>query len=242
MTRRILGSSAFAWVLVLAAPSLAWTQATETEPSVKPGINRNFLDPDLDVEEWIARFEVESREVFAAKDAVLRALRLTPGMTVADVGAGTGLYTIHFARAVGPEGFVYAVDISPRFVEHIAQQAERLELDNIAPVLGGEKSVRLPPRAIDVAFVCDVYHHFEYPQTTLASLKKSMKPGGRLVVIDFERIPGVSSEWTLGHVRAGKETFRQEIERAGFEFLRETEIEGFSENYFLEFRAPGETP
>lgn len=84
--------------------------------------------------------------------------------------------------------------------------------------------------------MCDTYHHFEYPRATLASIRRALRPGGRLVVIDFERIPGKTRPWLLSHVRAGKAVFRGEVEKAGFAFVREAEIEGFRENYFLLFR------
>src|SRR5690606_28394541 len=94
---------------------------------------------------------------------------------------------------------------------------------------------RLPKASIDVIFVCDTYHHFSHPESTLASLHRALRPGGRLVVVDFERIPGVSREWLLDHVRAGKEVFRAEIEAAGFVLDREVEIAGLEENYCLTF-------
>lgn len=108
----------------------------------------------------------------------------------------------------------------------------------MTPILCGQDDVRLPPASIDAAFICDTYHHFEFPATSLASIYRALKPGGQVVVVDFERVPGVSSDWTLDHVRAGKEVFRAEIEAAGFEFAEEVEVEGLAENYFLRFRKP----
>ena len=140
-----------------------------------------------------------------------------------------------FAKAVGKEGWVYAIDIAPKFVERVGKLAKELHLDNVTPVVCGEDDIRLAPRSIDVAFICDVYHHFEYPQASLASIHKALVPGGQLVVIDFNRIPGKSRDWTLSHVRAGKEVFRQEIEAAGFEFVEEVKLSEFQENYFLRF-------
>ena len=101
-----------------------------------------------------------------------------------------------------------------------------------------KNSVALPPRSIDAAFVCDTYHHFEYPRSTMASIHTAMRSGGRLVVVDFERIPGVSRDWILGHVRADKATFRAEIEQSGFVFEDEVTIDGLEENYVLRFRRP----
>lgn len=208
------------------------------EESVKPGINEKFLDPELKVENWLQRFETESREVFTAREEVIDACRIKPGSVVADIGAGTGLYTQLFARETGPEGWVYAVDINARFLEHIQKAAAKQENFNVTTVLCPENSVGLQRDTIDLAFLCDTYHHFEFPKSTLASLFQALRPGGEMIVIDFERIPGVSREWILGHVRAGKGVFRAEIEAAGFEFVEEIDIAGFEENYFLRFRRP----
>ena len=204
--------------------------------SVRPGINDRFKDPELNPEEWIARFEVESREVFRARDEILDRLSLKPGSRVADIGAGTGFFSLLMSKAVGESGWVYAVDISPKLVEHMVRLFDRRNVDNITTVLCDDDSVCLPPKSVELAYICDVYHHFEYPRETLRSIHAALADGGRLVVVDFERIPGVSREWTLSHVRAGKATFREEIEAAGFELIAERSIPGFKENYYLEFR------
>jgi len=205
------------------------------EKSVPPGINDRFLDPNLKIEEWIGRFEVESREVFVARDEVLKICNIQPGQRVADVGAGTGLYTRLFAGAVGPEGWVYAVDISPKFLEYINGKLKEEKIPNVTSVLCTDRSVQLPPNSVDVVFICDTYHHFEHPNMTLASIRKALKPGGTLIVIDFDRIPGKSREFLLKHVRAGKEVFRAEIVDAGFTLMEEVQIPAFEENYLLKF-------
>lgn len=210
------------------------------QASVKPGINDNFLNPEMQIESWIGRFETESREIFANREAILAAMPLKPGMRVADVGAGTGFFSRLFADRVGPQGWVYAVDISPAFLQHISARAGEQQVANLTPVFAAADSIRLPRDSVDLAFICDTYHHFEYPQASLASLRSAVRPGGGLVVIDFERIPGVSRDFILGHVRADKETFRKEIEEAGFEFLGERKIAGLKENYFLVFRNTSE--
>lgn len=233
---RLLASAILLLATILALPTFAQEAAAPSSPkSVKPGINDNFLDPDLKVEEWVKRFEVESREIFHARDEIVKQLKLKPGDRIADIGTGTGLFVEPFAKAVGKEGWVYAIDIAPKFVERVGKLAKELHLDNVTPVVCGEDDIRLAPRSIDVAFICDVYHHFEYPQASLASIHKALVPGGQLVVIDFNRIPGKSRDWTLSHVRAGKEVFRQEIEAAGFEFVEEVKLSEFQENYFLRF-------
>ena len=179
-------------------------------------------------------FEGESRELFPARNEILAATGVRPGMRIADIGAGTGLYTRLFADATGEKGWVYAVDISTRFLEHINERSAAQR--NVTAVLGQQDSVRLPPGSIDLAFLCDTYHHLEYPEASLQSIHEALAKGGVLVVVDFERIPGQSRDWVLGHVRAGKEVFRKEIEKAGFQFLEEKKVPGLQENYLLRFR------
>ncbi|MBL8866303.1 MAG: methyltransferase domain-containing protein [Planctomycetia bacterium] len=208
---------------------LAYTQ----EKSVKPGINDPFKNPD--VEKYKNTFEGESREVYLHREKIVAACGLKPGMVVADVGAGTGLHTRLFAKAVGDDGQVYAVDIAAKFLAHIQKTARDAKLRNVTPVLCNEDSVDLPKGSVDVAFVCDTYHHFEFPHRTLASLHRAIKPGGRLIVIDFKRIPGVSSDWTMNHVRAGQEVVEKEIAAAGFTKSEEVK-DLLKDNYFVIFK------
>ncbi len=209
---------------------------TQQLESVKPGINDSFTDPELDVSKFVKRFEGESREIFAHRAKIARAVGLQKGQAVADIGAGTGLFVEMFAKDVGTGGKVYAVDIAEKFVAHIDERAKRHHLSHVEGVLCTDRDAKLPEASVDAIFVCDTYHHFEYPAATLASLHRALRPGGQLVVIDFERIPGQSRPWLLGHVRAGKSVFRSEIEAAGFELEEEVEIPGLKENYFLRFR------
>jgi ubiquinone/menaquinone biosynthesis C-methylase UbiE len=157
-------------------------------------------------------------------------------MTVADVGAGTGVFSMLFAHEVGVLGTVLAQDIAPGFVRGIEVRAGREKLINVRTVLGDEKEARLPPGSVDLVFVCDTYHHFEYPQAMLASLRAALKPQGRLAVIDYEKIPGQSGGWVMGHVRAGRDTAIAEIEAAGFRLVRTHSL--LRDNYFLEFARP----
>jgi len=222
---------------VLQAPEApaARAAAVADEVSVKPGINDRFLSGGFSVEDALSVFEVESREIALHRDAIAAALELAPGDRVADVGAGTGLFLEPLAEAVGPEGRVLAVDIAPNFVEHMRERAREAGWSWVEPMLCSERSVDLPPASVDLAFVCDTYHHFEYPRATLASLHAALRPGGRMVVVEFDRIPGVSRAWILEHVRAGRETFTDEIVAAGFRLVREIEIDGLEDNYVLEF-------
>ena len=203
------------------------------EQSVRPGINDAFQNPN--VEEFIERFERDGRDAYDHRHEVLAAMRLRPGMDVADIGAGTGLFTRLFAPLVSPEGKVYAVDISERFVKHVENTTAKAGLKNVVGVVCTADSVKLPPASVDLAFICDTYHHFEVPQKTMASLHRALRPGGEVILIDFHRIEGVSSEWVLGHVRAGQEVFTKEIEQAGFRQVEEKK-DLLSESYFVRFR------
>lgn len=215
------------------------TPPVEQPAGVPAGINDAFVDPELNVDEWVARFEVESREVFQARHEIIERMGLQPGDRVADIGAGTGLFTPLIGGQVGKDGWVFAVDIAPRFVEHIVEQLPKWPQARVTPVLCTAESVCLPPGSIDAAFICDVYHHFEYPKQTLASLHLALKPQGRIIIVDFERVPGVSREWVLDHVRAGKETVIDEMREAGFELVGERTIAALQENYYLEFGRVG---
>ena len=105
------------------------------------------------------------------------------------------------AAKTNGKGKLYAVDITPKFIEHINGRVKEAGLTNVETVLCKEDSVELPPASIDFAFICDVYHHFEYPDDSMASLYEALRPGGEIVIIDFDRIEGVSRDWVLGHVR-----------------------------------------
>ena len=156
------------------------------------GINDSFLAEDADVDRFAGRWELESREVYANREDILAALRIQPGETVADIGTGTGLYVEPFAAAVGPKGRVFAVDISPKFIFHVRERAAAAGLEQVEVVLSNDRSTELPEGSVDVAFLCDVYHHFEYHEDMLRSIRRALKPGGRRVVVDFDRIPGVT--------------------------------------------------
>lgn len=215
-------------IVLLAAP--AWATA-DSELNVAPGINRHYDGADYD--RWVAVFERSGREVYDKRAEIVAALKLRPGMTVADIGAGTGLFTRLFARDVGATGRVYAVDISPEFITNILRTAREQRLVNIEGIVNTQTDAKLPAGVLDAAFLCDTYHHFEFPRAMMSSIHRSMRSDGKLYVIDFEKIPGVSSGWVMNHVRLDKATAIREIEAAGFVFVGEERM--LRENYFLKF-------
>ena len=202
------------------------------EQSVNPEINRNYANPN--VTQWRGVFERDGREVWDRRADIIRHLQLRPGQVVADVGAGTGFFSVLIAHEVGRAGRVYAVDIARNFVEASVQRARDRGLSNVVGIVNTPRDVGLPPNSVDLVFTSDTYHHFEYPQSILRSIHAALKPGGELVVIDFKRVPGVSSPWVLGHVRAGEPQVLAEIEAAGFA-LRER-LDFMDSQFYLRFR------
>ncbi len=209
---------------------LVTTISFADEQNVNPTINQHYLNPDFDT--WVERFERDGREVYDYRKQIVSTLKLKPDNVIADIGAGTGLFTRLFARAV-PQGKVYAVDISKTFIDNIIRSAHAQNLHNIDGIINTQHSVNLPVNSIDMAFTSDTYHHFEYPQTMLSSIHQALKSGGRLVIIDFRKDPQVSSNWVMGHTRANKQQVIKEVSRAGFKLLREHDL--LTENFFLEF-------
>ena len=184
------------------------------EKSVLPAINKSFRNPN--VKEFIGKFEQKGREVFDNQQKLLAACELGQGMVVADIGAGTGLFTRQIALSVGSQGRVYAVDIAKNFIDHIESTCNKLGIQNVTGVICSQSSVNLPDNSIDLAFICDTYHHFEFPYKTMRSIHRALRSGGQVVLVEIRRIEGVSPSWVLDHVRAGQETFTKEIVQSGF--------------------------
>ncbi len=217
--------------LGLALPVALATAALAQEQSLSPGVNKSYKNPDA--EQTAKSYERASRDVVQHSDDIVAACRLKPGMTVADIGAGTGLHTRPFARKVAPGGKVYAVDITRPFVEYIQKTCREKGIENVECVLCKETSAELPPDSIDVAFLCDTYHHFEYPYKMIDSIYRAVRPGGRLVIVDYKKEKGVSPEWVFGHVRADKKTVIKEVTQASFKFI--DELDPMKIHYVLRF-------
>lgn len=132
--------------------------------------------------QWLERTERMEEE---RPDLVLAALELKPGMTVADIGAGTGYYSWRMAQSVGTGGTVYAVDIQPEMIKLLERQVARRGATNVKTVLGTVTDPRLPAGTLDLVIMVDVYHEFEFPYEMVAAITRALKPGGRLVFVEF---------------------------------------------------------
>lgn len=185
-------ASNFALALLLAGTALAAAPASTAPPAVPQyqrvpasvdGIGKSYRGREIaQVMGWQGAAWLERDE---RGSLLLRELRLAPGMVVADVGAGTGWYSRRIAPLVGPAGRVYAVDVQPEMVEMLQEVAQRPGLGNILPVLGVADDVRLPAATVDLALMVDVYHELEFPYELLASLVRAVKPGGRIVFVEY---------------------------------------------------------
>ncbi len=222
MIRSFLGCLFFA---LLAPPLIA-------EQNVNPDINSRYKNPD--VTQWQGVFERDGREIWDRRGDIIRHLRLQPGQAIADVGAGTGFFSLLMAREVGATGRVYAVDIAKNFVDASVQRAREQGLDNVIGVVNDQQSVHLAPASVDLVFISDTYHHFEYPQATLRSIHSALKPSGELVIIDFRRDASQSSSWVLDHVRADNQRVITETKAAGFELTEKLDF--MQTQYYLRFR------
>jgi SAM-dependent methyltransferase len=165
--------------------------------------------------EWLVRPERESEE---APDAALDAIGIAKGSTVADVGAGAGYITWRLAERVGPAGKVYANDIQPEMLELLRKNMNQRKLANVETVLGAIDDPKLPPARMDLVILVDVYHEFSEPQKMLRHIRQSLKPDGRLVLLEYRaEDPNVpirpEHKMTVAQVRA-------ELEPEGFGFDR----------------------
>jgi ubiquinone/menaquinone biosynthesis C-methylase UbiE len=134
--------------------------------------------------DWLDRPERATEE---QPGKALDALNLKPGMTVADIGAGTGYMTLRIARRVGPSGRVYGVDIQPEMIRRLEANAARAGFTNVQPVLGIPTNPELPDNAVDLALMVDVYHELAEPQAMLRALRVSLKPDGKLVLLEYRK-------------------------------------------------------
>jgi len=163
--------------------------------------------------DWLVRSE---REMEEEPDRALDALQIPPGSVVADVGCGNGYFTWRLAERVGSEGKVYAVDIQPGMLQQLRENMKKRGLSNVLPVKGEIDDPKLPEASLDLVLMVDVYHEFSEPQKMLAHVRRSLKPTGRLVLLEYRKEdPAVPIR--PEHKMTEKEV-RAELEPEGFRF------------------------
>ena len=160
----------------------------QTAPASADGIGKLYHGREIaqmmgfDGAAWLERTE---RQLQERADLLMAELALQPGMDVADVGAGTGYYSRRMALQVGPKGKVYAVEVQPQMLRVLETTAKRPGYGNIVPTLGGDDDVKLPEASIDLAIMVDVYHELAFPREVLASIVRALRPGGRVVFVEY---------------------------------------------------------
>jgi predicted methyltransferase len=175
-------------------------------PEQRSQMARGMADPSRDQQQ-------KPRELVAS-------LAIAPGTTVADVGTGPGYMLPFLSEAVGPRGRVLAEDIYPDFLDVAKRRAEAARAANVTLVLGTETDPKLPAASLDLAFLLDVYHHFNYPGQMLAHLRDSLKEGGRLAIVDYyRRRDAMPFNDALEHIRADQPEVIKEVEASGFHLI-----------------------
>jgi len=177
-------------------------------------------------EDWVARFEDPSRDTWQKPADVIRVLALAPSARVADIGAGTGYFAVRLARAV-PDGRVFAVDIEASMVEYVTERAKREGLANIEGVLASPEDPKIP-EPVDLIFIVDTYHHLADRIAYFRRLTSTLKPAGRIAIIDF------TPESTMGPIeKVAPAKVIGELSEAGYVLMEQPAI--LPEQYFLIF-------
>jgi arsenite methyltransferase len=187
--------------------------------------------PPLNASEYIKVLEDPARDAWQQPDQVIENLGLHLGDEVADLGAGSGYFTIRLAREVGESGKVYAVDIDQMMLDYIDQRAQEEKLDNIQTILADPDDPKLGSHSVDLIFICDVLHHIHERDKYYPKLYRALRLGGRLVDIDFQK-----RKLPVGppvEMKIDKKDCIKEIEAAGFHF--EQEFDFLKYQYFLVF-------
>ena len=202
--------------LLIAVAVLAATAVSAQQPGKHPVSGRIYAQTmGVQGAPWLDRNERDREE---DPDLAIRLLRIQKGSTVADVGAGSGNITIRLAKAVGPVGKVYANDVQPGMLEILGKNVAKAKVLNVIPVLGAFDDPKLPADSIDLAIMVDVYHEFSEPQKMLQRLREAIKPGGRLVLLEYRaEDPDIP---ILREHKMTKAQVKLEVEHEGFKQSR----------------------
>jgi SAM-dependent methyltransferase len=206
----------FLWAALLTAPTAGQTPQDH---------QHSFGDAG----KWAQIFDDPKRDAWQKPHEVIQALALKPDAVIADIGSGTGYFSVRFAR-MAPKGRVYGVDTEPDMVRHLAERAKREGLKNVTAVAGAPDNPRLPEKA-DLIILVDVYHHVGDRERYFRKLRDSLKPGGRVAIIDFRMD---SPEGPPKRARIEPDRVKAELKRAGYALDQEHIF--LPNQYFLVFQ------
>ena len=215
----------FLLILLMALPSAV--QAQDTVKRDDHQMHRLHNDPKA----YIGALEDPQRDAYQKPHEVVHALGLQPGEIVADIGAGSGYFTFHLARHVGDKGKVYAVDVSPDMILHVNRRIREFKMNNVVSVLADSDDPLLPDQSVNRFFICDVWHHIDNQTKYLSLMKKMLKPGGEVVIIDFHK-----KEFPVGppmNMKIAREDVIKRLESNGYRLTKEHTFLRYQ--YFLVF-------
>jgi ubiquinone/menaquinone biosynthesis C-methylase UbiE len=184
-----------------------------------------------DPQAYIGALEDPKRDAYQKPREVVHALDLKPGEVIADICAGSGYFTFHLARQVGPNGKVYAVDVSPDMIRHINRRIRDGKFTNVVSVLAEPDDPLLPERSVNRFFICDVWHHVENQTKYLSLMRKMLKSGGEIIMIDFQQ-----ADIPVGpppQMRIDRQELLKQMESHGFRLKQEHTFLPYQ--YFLVF-------
>ncbi len=220
---------------LLLALTLCACSGRSAEKEAEPLEPQPYGEEESNVELWLETMELSDRELYAARDDVVAALGLGAGDRIADVGSGTGLYSLLFSEAVGANGVVYAVDIEPLFLKLVGQRAADQDAENVVTVLSREDDITLPQASVDVVFIADSYHYFDDPGASLQSIKDALSADGKLIIVDYYSHASDQSDPARDHLRFGKRGLIDEVEAFGFRVIDEPIVDGLKDFYIVVF-------
>lgn len=200
--------------ILLALAATAWCQIAKEA-------NRDYETPEQRAK-MVERLESPARLANLRLAELVARLEIPSGSTVVDLGTGTGTLLEHLSLAVGSKGRVIAEDIHADFLDRARGRVQRAGLGNIDFVLGTEVDPKLPAGGADLVVMLDAYHHFNYPRQMLAAIKESLRPGGRLAIVEYHKKRGAMEndpDFALTHIRANADQVVREVEAAGYNLL-----------------------
>lgn len=218
-------------LLLAVVLSVAAARAQTPAPAPTASDRATAFHSFADVKYWSAIFDDPKRDEWQKPRELVAALAITPGATVADLGAGTGYLSPYLSAAVGPTGTVLAVEVETELVSHLRSRAERDHLDNVVPILGSKDDPRLPAAAADLILIVDTYHHFDHRRAYLPLLRRGLKPNGRIAIVDWKA--GKLPEGPPADHKLPRQQVIDEMQAAGFRLAVEHDILPY--HYFLVF-------